>query len=365
MSDYRRVVLSLLVLVANCHSSWQAACAQEEAPKSEPTAAAASPPKEFVTEAGRRIDVVLEGLKNPSGIAIQPETGTVYISDSGAAQVVRLDAGKAVPVITEFPLAPFSLDPTIQFGPLGLLFMDRSNLLVGCSGQASGEAVLRRFQLPETPEPIKAEAAQHVQHIAPTESSATGPALLYSLTTSLETMYGTVVDDGKQAWIIEHKKNQDITANLDTFGDLADSLQAARPGGATISPHGYLVLGTIGQWDSTGDGLLAFFDTATKKLLMRLETGLHDISSVAYSPRRQMYVLDVAVSKPEDGGLYKIIADSESSTGMKTKKIASLTHPTAMAFDADGALYVAASGAPDEQGNRKGYLLKIPSEENL
>ena len=44
----------------------------------------------------------LKGLNNPCGIAIQPETGVVFVSDSGAGKVVKLVDGKAVDVITDF-----------------------------------------------------------------------------------------------------------------------------------------------------------------------------------------------------------------------------------------------------------------------
>ena len=121
----------------------------------------------------------------------------------------------------------------------------------------------------------------------------------------------------------------------------------------------------MGQWDSATDATLSFFDTVSKKLLMRLDTGLHDISAVAYSPRKQMYVLDSSIANVEKGGLFRIVADDSSPSGMSYKKIASLDHPTAMVFDSEGAVYVTQLGGADEQGNRQGLLLKIPSEENL
>jgi glucose/arabinose dehydrogenase len=40
------------------------------------------------------VETVVGGLNNPCGIAIQPETGHVFIADSGAGRVVRVVEGK-------------------------------------------------------------------------------------------------------------------------------------------------------------------------------------------------------------------------------------------------------------------------------
>jgi len=365
VNRYLHVFLPLSIVVSHFYCTLALAVPQEEAAAPTEATAPVATPKEFVTESGRRIDVVLEGLKFPSGLAIQPETGVVYVSDSGNGQVVRVENGKAVPVLTEFPLTALALDSNIQLGPLGLLFADRKTLLVGGSGQANGEALLRRVPLPETAEPVKAETIQSIQRFSAPESQSPAAALLYSLAGSLDSFYASVVDEDTKGWIVEDKKSTEPFPTLSGFLDIAESLQANRPAGLTISPHGYLVVGTFGKLDEPGDGILAFFDTITKKMLLRLDTGLHDISAVAYSPRKQMYVLDLSLAKPEEGGLFRIIADKTSPTGMQHKKITSLEHPTAMAFDADGALYVTVSGFADDQGNRPGLLLKIPSEENL
>lgn len=367
MSVFFRIGMVLFYLQLCCYSAILPAASQEGATgkTEEPSSSVSASAREYTTEAGRRIEVVLSGLKYPCGVAIQPETGSVFVSDSGSGQVIRVDGGQSVPVITEIPLAPLQFDLSIRLGPLGLLFADKNSLLVACGGQENGEAILRRFQFTESAEPMKSDAAQFVQRFAPAENQANEPAMLYSLTATLEAFYGSVVQEDQSGWIVEHKKSKEITAILEPYLDVAESQQTGRPAGLCMSPHGYLVVGTIGQWDGTNDAKLSFYDTVTKKLLMSLDTGLHDISAVAYSPRKQMYALDLSVAHLEEGGLYRIIADESSSTGMKHKKIASLDHPTAMVFDAEGSLYVTLAGQADEQGDRQGLLLKIPSEENL
>ncbi len=51
---------------------------------------------------GLKVETILSELDNPCGIAIQPETGVVFISDSGASKVIKVVDGKAETVITDF-----------------------------------------------------------------------------------------------------------------------------------------------------------------------------------------------------------------------------------------------------------------------
>lgn len=358
--------LALLAWAIATHWSPVAEAAQEETPAKTEQAGTVEPAsQQMMTESGRRIEVVLEGLKFPTGLAIQPETGAIFVSDSGNGQVVRVENNQSVPVFVEFPLAPLAADSTIQLGPLGLLFADRTTLLVAGTGQANGEAALRRFQIPESAEPVKAEAAQNVQRFSAPESQAAAPALLYALTTSMDAFFASVVDEPSKGWIVDGKKSGEPASALNGFVEISETLQTYRPAALTISPHGYLVVGTLGELNEAADGVLAFYDAVTKKMLLRLDTGLREITAVAYSPRKQMYALDLSFSKPEEGGVFRIVADSNSPSGMQLKKIASLPHPTAMAFDAEGALLVTVAGFADGQGNRQGLVLKIPSDENL
>ena len=121
----------------------------------------------------------------------------------------------------------------------------------------------------------------------------------------------------------------------------------------------------MGEINVPGDSLITFYDANTGEMLLNLQSGLHDISAVAYSKRGQMYVLDYAWADPMQGGLFQVLKDTESETGMRTKRILSLDKPTAMVFDADGALYVTVIGELAEDGNSKGQLIKIDREAGL
>ncbi len=81
-----------------------------------------------------KVETVVGGLTNPCGVAVQPETGVVFISDSGAGRVVRVVDGKLEPVITGIPKDVYGKGPMYDIGPLGLVFLDKTTLAVGDGG---------------------------------------------------------------------------------------------------------------------------------------------------------------------------------------------------------------------------------------
>lgn len=44
--------------------------------------------------ADHHVSTVVDGLDNPAGIAIQPETGDIFVSDSGASRVIRVSTAR-------------------------------------------------------------------------------------------------------------------------------------------------------------------------------------------------------------------------------------------------------------------------------
>ncbi len=368
MIHIRTSVLAAFLVagLSNSYHAFGASIETESAVQEEGAPAAPSSTElELSTIGGKRIEQVVSGLNYPSGVAVQPETGILFVSDSGSGQVVRVENGVAKPVITDFPLTPLPLDDSVQVGPLGLLFIDRNTLLVGSSHPAGNGAIVRVFKLMDSQEPVPADAALQTLSFSQEGVESTAPAFVYSLAANLDTIYVSLIAGDTQGAILRTGRVENSPPTLESFLAASESLQAAHPSGLTISPHGYLVVGTFGEFDESDDGLLAFVDTVSRKVLMRIETGLHDISAVAYSQRKQMYALDLAIAKPEDGGLFRIVADGDSPTGVALKKVAALTYPSAMAFDSEGSLYVTVSASTDASGAPSGSLLKIPSDEKL
>ncbi len=300
----------------------------------------------------------MSDLNNPSGIALQPETGTVFVADSGNLQVIKLVDGKAEPAITDFPKDVYGKGPMVNIGPLGLLFLDKNTLVVGGGGLPDGQELLRVYKLPEDGKPIKADAMQASFKLEETEEIK-GEGNFYALAATPEAIFVTCNGDDTKGWVSRATIKDGQVTGFERFLATKEATEVDAPVGVTISPTGgYLVVGQMGEINVPGDSLLTFYDPNSKEMLLNLKTGLHDIASVAYSPR-QMYVLDYAWADPTQGGLFQVINDESSETGMRTKLILALDKPTAMAFDSDGSLFITILGKADEEGNSQGKLLKI------
>lgn len=298
--------------------------------------------------------VILSDLDNPTGVAIQPETGIVFISNSGASQVIKVVNGKAEPVITDFPVDVYGKGPKYNIGPLGLLFLDKKTLVVGGGGFVDGQDLLRVYELPEDGKPIKADAMKASFPLAEA-GEMKGEGNFYALAATPEAIYVTCNGDDTKGWVSRATLKGTEVGPFERYLATKEATQVDAPVGITISPKGnYVVVGQMGEITVPNDGLLTFYDAASKEMLLNLKTNLHDITAVAYSPRGQLYVLDYAWADPTQGGLFQILEDKSAESGVRTKKITALDKATAMVFDADGALYITMIGE-----EKKGQLVQI------
>lgn len=300
---------------------------------------------------GLKVDTILSELDNPCGIAIQPETGVVFISDSGASKIIKVVDGKAEPVITDFPVDVYGKGPKYNIGPLGLLFLDQNTLVVGGGGLVDGEELLRVYDLKDMKEPLKADKMKSSYKLAASDDIK-GEGNFYALAKTDDAIYVTCNGDDTKGWVSRALyKGADVSA-YERYLETKTATEVDAPVGVTISPRGELVIGQMGEITVPNDSLLTFYDAASKTKLMNLKTSLHDITALAYSPRGQLYALDFAWADTKQGGLFQILSDTKEAA--KTKKIVELDKPTAMVFDAEGALYVTVIGE-----EKKGKLLKV------
>lgn len=302
---------------------------------------------------------VLVDLNNPCGVAIQPETGIVYVADSGNHQIIKVVDGKSVPAITDFPADVYGKGPMVNIGPLGLLFLDKSTLVVGGGGKPDGEELLRVYTLPEDGTAIKADTMKTSFPLAATDD-VKGEGNFYALAKSPDAVYVTCNGDDTKGWVARAAVDGNSLTNFERYLATKEATEVDAPVGIAVSPEGYLVVGQMGEINVPGDSLITFYDSVTKELRLNLATGLHDICAVAYSPRKQMYVLDYSWADPTQGGLFQVLEDASTESGIRTKRIMTLDKPTSMAFDAEGNLYVTIIGEANE-ANSKGKLLQIPA----
>ncbi len=336
------------------------------------------------------VEVVVDGLTHPSAIAIQPGTGHVFVSDSGAGRVVRVVDGELEPVITGFDVAALDNELPYDAGPLGLAFLNQETLVVGEGGMPVGEDLLRIFEVPKSgespittdvlkkPDPPKTnrEARSLFPPVAPVPeplslpSRANQPGLgdYYGILATEEAVYASTSGDAGRGWIARADRIRDGLTFFQRFIGTQTETKSSNPMAITRSPEGYLAIGLAGNADSTGDSKLAFYNEQGE-LLGSFPMGLNDVVGIAYGPKYgRLFAIDFDRQKPGGGGLYKIVA-TDDEVGCKPVKIMDLASPTAMRFDSRGDLYVSLlgdsnstndEGTGEPQGKKPaGQLLKI------
>lgn len=297
-------------------------------------------------------ETIVEGLNNPCGVAIQPGTDHIFIADSGALRIVRIVDGDIQEVITGFPKDTFGPGSDYEIGPLGMTFVDKDTLVVGGGGLADGEEMLRAYKIPPPgTDPLSADKMDE-SFTLKAEAATVGEGDFFGLAASKKAVYVTCNGDDTKGWIAK----ADLAGNkLSKFRRFIASKELSgthAPSGITISPEGYIVVGQMGKTESQSDSLLAFYNEEGK-FLDKFPTGLNDITSLAYGPKRKrLFATDFNFSSPSKGGLFKLIETKEDA-GCRAVKITELDKPTSMVFDKNGDLYVTVFGTPMTDEERK------------
>jgi hypothetical protein len=176
-------------------------------------------------------------------------------------------------------------------------------------------------------------------------------------------IYVTCNGDDTKGWVAKVDINGAKFGPLQRFIPTKEAVEVDAPVGITISERGEIVIGQMGEINKPHDSLLTFYSAKTGMKILNLETGLYDISAVAYSPKTKLlYAADFAWMAEGEGGLFRLDANpANTATALKTVKIAALDKPTAMAFAPDGTLYITVIGPKkaDENTAKDGKLLKI------
>lgn len=307
-----------------------------------------------------KIETVVEGLNNPCGIAIQPETGQVYIADSGALRIVRVTEGAVEEVITGFTKDVYGEDPKYDIGPLGICFLNANTLVVGGGGKPDGEDLMRVYQIPGGEEKaITADKTLGDGATLPKSDEAPGEGNFYGLVKASRGVFVTCNGDDDKGWIslvtfTDEKEIKELSRAVAT----KELTEVDAPVAITLSPDRYLTVGQMGEIAEKADSLLCFY-SEEGDFLGKFETGLFDITALAFGPNRgRLYATDFRWSDTDEGGLYKLIGLGEDrKQGCRAELVTRLKKPTAMTFSESGELYVLLAGDQGEEPN--GKLIKI------
>lgn len=307
------------------------------------------------------VKTVVEHLNNPCGVVIQPETGHIFVAESGSLRVIRIVEGKSEPVITGFPKDTYGKGPVYDIGPLGLVFIDKDTLAVGGGGKPDGEEMLRVYKIPSAgAAPIDASQMHGNPKTLPANGNVVGEGNFYGLAKGSQGIFVTCNGDDQKGWISLAKITAGKAINFERKIATKEATKVDAPVAITISPEGFLAVGQMGEITLAGDSLLTFYNEKGENL-ENFKTDLFDITGLAYGPKRgRLFATDFRWLDPDQGGLYKIIAIKDNFEKCKSQKIVSLKKPTALAFHPNGDLYITLAGDPFQgTGKPNGKLVMI------
>ncbi len=309
--------------------------------------------------------VVAEGLDNPTGIAVQPDTGHVFIASHAGVHRYDPASGKVTAEVTGYvePTDIYGKGPKYPIGPLGLAFWDAETLVVGGGSRVDGEELVRIFKVGKeaASEPqMESKAAVTLGPIPASDETIKGEGNFYGVAANEGWIFVTCNGDDTKGWVASSKVTDGKPGKLRLKIATKEATEVDAPGPITFNKSGKgVVVGQIGEVNLAGDSLVTFY-SANGKMQRNLTTGLNDVAGLAYSPGGKLYATDFSWVDAAEGGLFQLITGKKDVTEAKARKILSLDKPTGLAFDAEGNLYVAVFGTAAEGSDKPaGQLLKV------
>jgi len=318
------------------------------------------------------VESVLDSLNHPAGLALrlgsnQAEPHELFISESGAGRVLRIATDmprETSEAIAGFSQISYGEEPALQLGPTALAFLTRTKLVVCGGGQQSTPGLLSVYLLPDDSSAVDAAKPDHAAGPIHAGDSLTNSKRVFFGVAKTESALFSTWAGASEGWILKSGIEANRLAYLQPLVTPEQSASLGVPTGLAINPSPrppFLVVAYRGNFETPRDSTLAFYRSADASLVMSLETGLHDISALAYSPTGQLYAADFAKNEEQSGGIYRL--DDAYLAGQQTcqaVKVAAIPRPTALAFTPAGILYVTAFGASDSES--QGALIKITGE---
>ena len=317
----------------------------------------------------RQPRVILANLDRPCGVAIHPESGELYMSEGGAGRIIRVvdyedESAEQSVVIEGFGQAGVGLDESLTLGPCGLLFLNKSNLLIAGNGSDANQRGLLIATLADQSDQAR-NAADLPRLALPQDSTGA----LYSIASSGPIVFASLVGpqgaDQILASVVRDGTNLDKAESFEPLKPIVSmSVPPTRhsPTAITVSPRGELVTAVSEGVEPGSQSQLAFIRVSDNAILTRLNVDLTHIVSLAYGvPQdgkkvRALYALDYGQRESGKGGLFRLDAVLQGNRlGVKAVRIAALERPTAMVVGKRGMIYVTLLGSDEKTGKLVGF----------
>jgi hypothetical protein len=262
--------------------------------------------------------------------------------------------------ITGFPTDVYGKGPMYDIGPLGLAFLDDEHLVVGDGSRKDVDELILIYDIADEPpaEPAQADSAEYT--LGPLVANEQGQAEgnYYGVAITGGAIFATANGDDTKGWIVKAEVKNGEPGELKRGIATKEAVNVDAPVPLTVDKDGNLVVGQMGEINVPGDSLLCIYDPKTGELKHNWETGLHDLTGLAYSPTTgKLYATDFAWLNTSEGALYELIVKGDA---VETRKVTSLDKPTAIAFDQRGNAYITVIGTPAEGSNEKpGQVIRI------
>lgn len=313
--------------------------------------------------------VILANLDRPCGVAIHPDSGELYVSEGGAGRIIRVvdneDESAEQSVVAEgFGQAGVGLAESLTLGPCGLLFLNKSNLLIAANGSDANQRGLLIATLTDQSDQVF-NAADLPRLALPQDSTGA----LYSLASSGPIVFASMVGvQGADQILASAIRDGSNLGQAESFEPLKSVVSVSvppdrhSPTAITVSPRGELVTAVSEGVESGAQSQLAFFRVSDNTILTRLNVDLTNIVALAYGvPQdrakvRALYALDYGQRESGQGGLFRLDAVLQGNRlGVKAVRISALERPTAMAVGKRGIIYVTLQGGDGKTGKLVGF----------